>query len=99
MSRKGRAIAPPRFFAGFNPTTYAIKSVGLFLAILGAGSAFADWSAWVSEIRDDVKGGGFTVFYLFLFWEVAWFAFEMVRLKLRYDLAVVRIQNRRRKRR
>lgn len=83
-----------KFFEGFSFARFFIKSIGLFLAILGAGSAFADWSSWVTELRDAVRDEKYGIFVVFLVWEGLFFLYELLRLKLRYDLAHARWENR-----
>ncbi len=83
-----------KFFEGFSFARFLIKSIGLFLAFLGAASAFADWSLWVTELRDAVRGERFAIFVVFLTWEGLFFVYELLRLKLRHDLAHARWENR-----
>jgi hypothetical protein len=89
----------PRFFSGFDPGRYLLKVTGLFLALLGVGSAFADYSSWVSDLRDRIKAEEGTIFYAYGGWMLVSFAIELVRRKVRHDLAVLRFERAGRRRR
>lgn len=86
--------AAPRFFDDFSLVRFLSKAVLLYLGLLGFGTAFADWSNLVSSIRDQVKADGLTVFYGFGAWLALLGAYELLRMKLRYDLQMSRIENR-----
>ena len=51
-----------KFFEGFSFARFLTKTIGLFIAILGAGSAFADWSLWLAELRDAVRDEKYAIF-------------------------------------
>lgn len=89
----------PRFFDGFNLGRFLFKASGLFVALLSAGSIFADYSRWVSDLRDGIKAGRWTIFYAYGAWMTVSFAIELARRKVRHDLAVLRFDRVRRKRR
>lgn len=78
---------------------FAIKSSGIFVAFIGSVSAIADWSDLVTQIRDGVSHSSFGIFYAYLIWEALWLAYEMLRLKIKYDLAAARWENRQKRRR
>lgn len=89
----------PRFFTDFSLGRFLFKASGLFIGLLGAGSAFSDYSSFVSELRDSMKAERWTIFYIYGAWMAAFAIYELVRLKARYDLAVLRYERQRRPRR
>ena len=93
------AKEPPKFFAGFSFGRFVFKAVGLFFAFLAGGSAIADWSNWGNALRDAVRKQPHGIAIVFGVWMLAFFAYEVLRLKLRYDLAQARLENRRARRR
>ena len=80
----------PRLFDEFELWRFGIKTTGLFMGTLGFGSLCADYSYWVADLRDEIKAGGVTIFYIYGVWSSSFFGLELVRLKLRHDLAILR---------
>ena len=74
-----------------------MKSNGIFFAFLGGLAAFADWSFWAEELQEAVRAEKIAIFVVYAFWEVLFLAYELLRLKLRYDLAQARRENRARR--
>jgi hypothetical protein len=85
-----------RLFHGFSLWRYFAKWFGLFVFMLGVGTAFSDWSFRIKAVRDSVSRDGTMVFEALFFWMVLGLIFEILRLKLKRDIAQVRWENRRR---
>lgn len=83
-----------KFFEGFSFKRFLVKSNGVFFAVLGGGSALADWSYWATDMREAVRSHKSAIFVTYAVWEGLFFAYEMLRLKLRQDLAHARWENR-----
>lgn len=80
----------PRFFAGFTFWNFWWKASAGYIALLAAGNEVADYSVLVSSMRDDIKAGDGVVFKVYLLWLIVLFGMHLARLKVRYDLAVLR---------
>ncbi|MGA1800172.1 hypothetical protein VH567_15485 [Sphingomonas sp. 4RDLI-65] len=82
----------PQFFNSFVLSRFLFKVSALYVGMLSVGSAFSDYSQFVSDLRDALKAERWTVFYIYGFWVAAFFALELVRRKVRYDLDVLRYE-------
>jgi len=82
----------PAFFGNFSLGRFLFKASGLYIGLLGAGSAFSDYSKPVSDLRDALKAEKWTVFYAFGAWMAVSVLIELVRRKIRHDLAILRYE-------
>lgn len=85
------------FFNSFSFERFFIKSNGLFFLAIGGISTAADWSKLLKDLQDSVAGQNFAIVKAYFIWESLFFGYEMLRLKLRRDIALAKWENRRKR--
>lgn len=79
----------PRFFGTFEPHRWLGKTSALFLAMVAGANALALWYKPLSDFRADVYKDPWGLPIMYTVWILGFFALELVRRKVRYDLDIL----------
>jgi len=84
------------FFKGFSPWRFFIKATGFFIiGIMGGGVAIAEWSPEVRSLKEYVLHTPGLAFKIYGAYILGLFSIELLKLKVRRDLAELQWQRRR----